>query len=399
MGDGSTPVVLVTNNTLPANDWTTIHVMIAASTVSLKINTKDVYEVTLRNPLREMRLETPMFVGGVDDSIVLNNNTGVSGGFNGCIKDVTVYNQKVDIVNSSIQSANVQECSNYIPDRGDIPEEPSHCPQCRNGGSCPYGSSTCVCPPGFTGEYCESRAPPSLVARGRNSGYESDPCAARPCRNNGVCHVDRKSKTGYSCDCPLGFAGTSCHIPMVLYNEVGFNGNGYLELPSEKLRYDRLDEYPVVIALAFHTNQDGVLLYQREAVSAPNYGDYILLKIEQGHVVLEWNLGSGSSTLAIDDIAVNDGERHNVIVQINVDFSVWLNVDQSSHKTGMADGLSNLMNADSNIYIGGIPENYNVMRLPGLTGCIEQVELMDTGRNLNLGEDAIGGWNAQRCRE
>lgn len=34
-----------------------------------------------------MHLDTPMFVGGVD-SIVLNNNTGVTGGFNGCIKDV-----------------------------------------------------------------------------------------------------------------------------------------------------------------------------------------------------------------------------------------------------------------------------------------------------------------------
>lgn len=34
-----------------------------------------------------MHLDTAMYVGGVD-SIVLNNNTGVTGGFNGCIKDV-----------------------------------------------------------------------------------------------------------------------------------------------------------------------------------------------------------------------------------------------------------------------------------------------------------------------
>lgn len=31
-----------------------------------------------------------------------------------------IYENAVDLVNSSIQSANVQECSNY--DRGDIPE-------------------------------------------------------------------------------------------------------------------------------------------------------------------------------------------------------------------------------------------------------------------------------------
>lgn len=39
--------------------------------------------------LQELNFDTPMFVGGVDDSIVLNNNTGVTGGFSGCIKDVS----------------------------------------------------------------------------------------------------------------------------------------------------------------------------------------------------------------------------------------------------------------------------------------------------------------------
>lgn len=59
---------------------------------------------------------------------------------------------------------------------------------------------------------------------------------------------------------------------------VGFNGNGYLELPAELLRYDNLESEPVVVALAFHTVSDGVLLYQREALAAPSLGDYILLR-------------------------------------------------------------------------------------------------------------------------
>lgn len=38
---------------------------------------------------QSLKLETPMFVGGVDDSIILNSNIGVTSGFMGCIKDVS----------------------------------------------------------------------------------------------------------------------------------------------------------------------------------------------------------------------------------------------------------------------------------------------------------------------
>lgn len=59
---------------------------------------------------------------------------------------------------------------------------------------------------------------------------------------------------------------------------VGFVGNGYVELPASLLRYDNMDGEPAVIALAFHTTSDGVLFYQREAISSPSYGDFILLR-------------------------------------------------------------------------------------------------------------------------
>lgn len=44
---------------------------------------------TCNNISQDLNLDTPIFVGGVDDSITLNNNTGVTGGFNGCITDVS----------------------------------------------------------------------------------------------------------------------------------------------------------------------------------------------------------------------------------------------------------------------------------------------------------------------
>ncbi|XP_050360620.1 basement membrane-specific heparan sulfate proteoglycan core protein isoform X4 [Nymphalis io] len=388
LGDGNTPIVLISNNTLAPNEWTDVNIARVGHVVSLKIGMTYSYEAKLASA-KDLNFETSMFVGGVDDdSIVLNNNTGVTGGFNGCIKDVTLHGDTLDLNNASIQAANVQECVNY--DRGDIPETESICSQCRNGGYCPSSDMTaCTCPPGYSGLYCETRAPISRRPLG-------DPCSVSPCRNGGTCKTDRSHRMNYTCDCPLGFAGSNCQMPLELLQSVGFNGNGYLELPANYLRYDQLEVEPELIALAFHTDSDGVLLYQKEAQVAYN-GDYIMLRVERGVVVMEWDLGSGRNIISVDDVQVNDDERHEVIVKIYEDNRVELTVG-SKTKTGMTNGISNVMNADSNIYIGGIPENLNTQfNYPGLVGCIEQVEFKGD-RSVTLGAVAVAGRNTQPCK-
>lgn len=64
-----------------------------------------------------------------------------------------------------------------------------------------------------------------------------------------------------------------------LGESVGFNGNGYLVLPPNLLTYDKLESVPTLIALAFVAQDDGVLLYQREANVSPDHNsDFILLR-------------------------------------------------------------------------------------------------------------------------
>ena len=66
---------------------------------------------------------------------------------------------------------------------------------CLNGASCvsnSFGGFTCQCPPGYSGQRCESR----------------DPCASRPCMNNAVCVSS--GANGYTCQCPTGFDGQNC---------------------------------------------------------------------------------------------------------------------------------------------------------------------------------------------
>lgn len=53
---------------------------------------------------------------------------------------------------------------------------------------------TCLCPPGFTGSYCQ---------------HDINECDSKPCLNGGTC-LD--SYGTYKCTCPHGYTGLSCQV-------------------------------------------------------------------------------------------------------------------------------------------------------------------------------------------
>ncbi|XP_034945971.1 basement membrane-specific heparan sulfate proteoglycan core protein isoform X4 [Chelonus insularis] len=405
---GTGMVVVRSNYTIQPGVWTRVILNRDFKDGKLSVNDEPLVERRAPGTKRTMTLNTPLYIGGVNQSrIRINKNVGVQRHFHGCINELEVSTLNVKLLNSTIDSSNIDECSipsipwQINPTVATMPvfqhEHPlsTHFPfiistnrydSCQTNpcihGVCQLSSNfygySCVCEYGYAGINCENVLKQcELLA---------------PCRNGGTC-IDIHGP--YKCDCSLGFTGRNCEKQTEIAYDVAFRGDGWLELTGSVMPHNEQRE---VLCFEISTNKsNGLIMWHGQLPNERNYDDYIALAVVDGYIEYQYDLGSGPAVIRVPTQRVDDGERHRIILKRQgSDGSIELNGDHT--ESGVSDGLQQTLNARGNVYLGGVPDYAMTNRKyhEGFSGCIYTFEVQDSGA-IDIGEKAVRGKNVAAC--
>jgi len=371
---GSGPVLLKSSKTINGGEWIQIKATKDQERASLTVS-MDHSSTTLVYSLRKnLDLGTYMYIGGIDTSkIRLHPSVGVQSGFRGCISDVSVSGTSLDLVESAKDSANIEDCRAI---RGN----PCRNEPCRNNGLCaPIGQAAeykCICRDGFTGRNCETSI---------------SECYHNPCQNRGKCRVTESGAT--ACNCPLGFGGQYCENNVDIDNNISVRGNGYVEIENYHLHHSGHDEFSMTVTTTYPY---GLIFWNGQRPEEDGRGkDFLAVSVNKGYVELSYELGSGDMTIRSDE-KIDDGKPHHIRVSVS-GVNASLTID-GNIKHNFGTGASTQLNAEGNIYIGGLPDiqfmtggKYS----QGFTGCVGNVRFM--GSPFHFGKESKESVNVTPC--
>ncbi|KAG8439892.1 hypothetical protein GDO86_005888 [Hymenochirus boettgeri] len=191
----------------------------------------------------------------------------------------------------------------------------------------PINGLRCRCPPGFTGDYCET---------------EIDLCYSKPCGKNGLC---RSREGGYSCECNEEYTGEHCEVssrsgrcvPGVCKNggtcinlliggfkcecPPGEYERPYCEMttrsfpPQSFITFKGLRQrFHFTVSLMFATRERNALLLYNGRFNEKH--DFIALEIIEEQIQLTFSAGETTTKVTpYVDGGVSDGQWHSVQVQ------------------------------------------------------------------------------------
>ncbi|XP_070207543.1 basement membrane-specific heparan sulfate proteoglycan core protein-like isoform X4 [Littorina saxatilis] len=392
---GSGPAVLRSRNQIPINDWARVTVDRNGRDGMLVVNNEDPVNEQVDN-VRDLysrrdrgdvfnrgttsgntvglNLKRPLFLGGVDPAEALSPNVGTADGFVGCIAELSVETEAIDLMGDAIESVNIADCG----DRSLCERDP-----CKNGGICQDLSTTdyrCQCPEDYTGRNCET---------------EIDECLTlQPCENGGTCDVVGGI---YRCSCPIGFMGRNCDTRITIKKSFEVSGNGYVEFERALLPHRRRQVGESILFTITTVEPDGLVFWQGQQADGQSGNDYLAVELRNGLVHFLYELGSGPANLT-SSVRVDDGYPH-IIEATRQGRDGKLSVDGGEEVEGSSLGPLQVLNVQGNIFFGGVPDlqRYTDGKFTSnFNGCVKDIQIQN-GVAVDVGSTAIGGANVRPC--
>ncbi|XP_074032841.1 eyes shut isoform X2 [Leptinotarsa decemlineata] len=284
--------------------------------------------------------------------------TGASlpvGGFVGCMSNLKIANQKVNIYENAEDGQEVTECSSLA-----CLSNP-----CRNGASCTSSGNRwhCHCRNGYLGIHCEISV-----------------CDDNPCLFGGTCIPFTNS--GYICLCPYGKHGHFCESDLKV-REPYFSST--VQGLSSFVAYPFPDGISKNMELKFRIRpttmeQISLLLFIGQAGHHDFYSDHIAVSFVKGYIMLTWNLGSGPRRIFTSQ-PIKKGAKDYLIRLGHSGRRAWLYVENLGNTTGRSPGTLVQLDVSPLLYIGG-HDSKNFSNLPhdlplhtGFSGCIYGLEM------------------------
>ena len=187
-GIGSEPVIIRSDVRLQLDEWHYIEVNKYGHMGSLIVNDRQPVFGQSLGTLMSLSLSGNLWVSGIDDVTDISSVTDTSSGFKGCIDQLTINSEVIDLILDAEMSYGIRQCNTSLC-------QPN---LCLNGGRCQDGGSNffCNCQFPFTGPLCAA----STI----------NPCDnVLLCASGATC-VAAANGVDYSCVCPVGATGERC---------------------------------------------------------------------------------------------------------------------------------------------------------------------------------------------
>lgn len=320
---GSGLATLVSPNRVALNTWHVVRVRRKKRRGILRLNQGRRVMGKSGPRLKELNLNQPLYLGGLENYTMAHPDSGVTIGLNGAIQRLLVNSEVYD---------NLDERA--------------------TGG------------------------------RGVRR-YRGPPCQLNPCENGGVCQPFRNR---FLCKCHAAYTGKFCEKSIdeeQMMKPITFDGKTFLKFPNMVYRIKR-GQITNHFEIRFRaTAPDGVLVWLNKGTTISH--DYFALVINGGFAELSFNLGTQQAMLIIKSkVRVDDGQWHTLVVHRKKRLGV-LRVDNEQPVKGIADRGATTLNTNGKLWIGGspkMPDGLPRAYYQGFHGCIDSVQVEN--RDLNL---------------